>query len=236
MKGESPVLTGKQLREANSRDGLNLACWELGFRPEYEANGEVQRYMMSAFIEVNRGYLWKEVIASQPDGPDRLAFFLKTGGCLWDPFAGGYTSTLRRDVTEIVSQPHVVGITRDLELKRQKNWGVSWAGALFDYHPPILGFNRSEQRLLSCALPGATDEHLAEILGISVPTVKKLWISIYRRVDHHLPELISDAPRSGVPATGRGREKRRHLLGYLREHPEELRPLSRELGNATRPT
>ena len=28
---------------------------------------------------------------------------------------------------------------------------------------------------------------------------------------------------------GRGREKRRRLLAYLREHPEELRPFSRKL-------
>ena len=226
MKGESPLLTGKQLREANSRGGLNLVCWEAGFRPEYEANGEVQRYMMSAFIEVHRGYLWKEVIASQPDGPDRLDFFLKTGGCLWDPLAGGYTSMMTKDLTEIVSQPHVVGITRDLELRRQRDWAGSWVGALFDYHPPMLGFNRSEQRLLSCALSGATDEHLAGMLGISLPAVKKLWVSIYRRVEGGLPELIADPLPSDIPASGRGREKRRRLLAYLRDHPEELRPVS----------
>ena len=33
MRDESPLLTGKQLREANSRDGLNLACWESGVSP-----------------------------------------------------------------------------------------------------------------------------------------------------------------------------------------------------------
>ena len=63
MRGESPLLTGKQLREANSRGGLNLVCWEACIRPEYEAHGEVQRYMMSVFIQEHRGYLWKEVIS-----------------------------------------------------------------------------------------------------------------------------------------------------------------------------
>jgi hypothetical protein len=228
MRGESPLLTGKQLREANSRDGLNLVCWELGFRPEYEANGEVQRYMMSSFIQVHRGYLWKEVISAQSWSPDHLDFILKTGGHLWDPLAGGYTSTLREDPSEIVSKPHILGITRDLELKRQRDWGGSWVGALFDYHPPMLGLNRSEQRLLSCALPGATDEELAAMLGTSLPSIKKMWISIYRRVEDCLPELIPDPLRSDIPASGRGREKRRHLLTYVREHPEELRPLSRD--------
>ena len=227
MQGESPLLTGKQVREANSRGGLNLVCWEAGFRPEYEANGEVQRYMMSAFIQVHQGYLWKEAISVQSWSPDHLDFILKTGGCLWDPIAGGYTSTLRTDPSEIVSKPHILGITRDLELKRQGDWGGSWVGALFDYHPPILGLNRSEQRLLSCALPGETDEQLAGMLGTSLSGVKKMWVSIYRRVEECLPELIPDPLRSDIPASGRGREKRRHLLAYLREHPEELRPVSR---------
>jgi hypothetical protein len=65
-------------------------------------------------------------------------------------------------------------------------------GALFDYHPPMLRFNRSEQRLLSRALSGATDEHLAETLGTSLPAVKRTWVSIYREADGCLPELISD--------------------------------------------
>ncbi len=232
MKGESPLLTGKQLREANSRGGLNLVCWEAGFRPEYEGHGEVLRAMMSGFIQEHRGFLWKEVISAQSWSADHLDFVLKTGGHLWDPLAGGYTSTLRIDPREIVSQPHVLGKTRDLELRRQGDWGGSWVGALFDYHPPMLGLNRSEQRLLSCALPGATDEELAETLGTSLSTVKKIWVSIYRRVESCLPELISDSLPSETPASGRGREKRRRVLAYLREHPEELRPISRELVSA----
>ncbi len=227
VRGESPLLTGNQLREANSRDGLNMVCWEGCVRRGYETNGELQRYMMATFIQVHRGYLLKEAISSQCDTPDHLSFVLKTGGHLWDPLAGGYASTLGADLSEIVSKPHVVGITRELELKREGDWGGSWVGALFDYHPPMLGLNRSEQRLLACALPGATDEELAATLGTSLAAVKKMWVSIYRRVEECLPDLIPDSLPSDIPANGRGREKRRHLLAYLREHPEELRPVSR---------
>ena len=234
-RGESPVLTGKQLREANSRGGLNLVCWELCIRPEYEAHGEVHRHMMSVFIQEHRGYLWKELISGQSWSPDHLDFILKTGGLLWDPLAGSYTSTLRTDPSEIVSKPHILGITRERELKRQAGWESSWVGALFDYNPPLLGLNRSEQRLLACALPGPTDEQLAATLGASLPAVKKMWISIYRRVEECLPDLFPTLLPSDIPASGRGREKRRHLLAYLREHPEELRPVSRAYkGNSTR--
>jgi len=225
--GGSPLLTGKQLREGNSLGGLNLVCWEGCVRSEYERNGEVQRYVMSGFIQEHRGYLWKEVISSQSWSPDHLHFILRTGGYLWDPLACGYTPTLIKDANEIVSKPHILGITWALELEREGKWSGSWVGALFDYHPPIIGFSRSEQRLLSCALPGVTDEHLAEILEASLPAVKKMWVSIYRRVEDYLPWLIPDPLGWDPPATGRGKEKRRRLLVYLREHPEELRPVSR---------
>ena len=36
VKGESPFLSSKEIREANSRDGLNLVCWIIWVRPGYE--------------------------------------------------------------------------------------------------------------------------------------------------------------------------------------------------------
>jgi hypothetical protein len=83
--------------------------------------------------------------------------------------------------------------------------------------------------LLSCALSGATDEQLAGTLGTSLATVKKMWVSIYNRVEDRLPALIPDRLQTDASAGSRGREKRRGLLAYLREHPEELRPVSRRL-------
>jgi hypothetical protein len=185
--------------------------------------------MMAAFIEVHQGYLWKEIIGMQSESPDRLRHTLHTGGSLWDPIAGRYTAAVDKTLDEIVSTPHVVGITRELERKREGNWGGSWVGSLFDYHAPILAFSGSEQRLLSCALSGATDEQLAGTLGTSLATVKKMWVSIYNRVEDRLPALIPDRLQTDASAGSRGREKRRGLLAYLREHPEELRPVSRRL-------
>jgi hypothetical protein len=229
VNGESPLLTGKQLQEANARGGLNAVCWEVCTRAGYEADVELHRYILKAFIQDHQGYYWKEVISSPAD-PDHLKWMLNMGGFLWDPLAGGYTCMLRNDPDEVAAKPHVIGITRDLEINRtQGDWVGSWVGALFDYRPPILVFSRREQRLLSCALSGATDEHLAEMQGTSLSTVKKMWISIYARVEDCLPDLISDSLRTDPPANGRGTEKRRRLLAYLREHPEELRPVSRKL-------
>ncbi len=225
VKGESPFLSSNEIREANSRDGLNLVCWDNWVRPGYEVH---VRSMLPVFIEKHRGYFWKELISSQAQSPEHLEFVLKTGGYLWDPVAGAYAPTLRNAPGEIVASPHVLGTTAELELKRG-TWSGSWVGNLFDYHPPMLGFSRSEQRLLSYALPGVTDEQLAGMLEISLPAVKKMWVSIYRRVEDHLPELISNPLLPEIPTSGRGREKRRRVLDYVREHPEELRPFSRKL-------
>jgi hypothetical protein len=51
VRGKSPLLAGKELRQANSQGGLNLLCWEGTTRCGSELNGEWLRFMMSTFIE-----------------------------------------------------------------------------------------------------------------------------------------------------------------------------------------
>ncbi len=226
VSGQSPLLSERELRHANSRGGLNMVLFESCIRPGYEVNGELLRHNMSAFIEGHRGYLWKEIVSPQHENQDHLLFVLRTGGRLWDPNAACYRSTPEKDIPEMIRRPHVVGVRRDMN---RVEWAGSWVGALFDYHPPVLGFSPSEQRLLTCAITGTTDEQLAAILGISLSAVKKIWISIHHRVEDRMPSLLSRPSPSGTSANGRGKEKRRSLLSWLRDHPEELRPFSRKL-------
>ena len=70
------------------------------------------------------------------------------------------------------------------------------------------------------------------MLDVALPTVKKTWLSIYGRVDDHIPELVAGPDPSGLTDGRRGREKRRGVLAYLRNHPEELRPVAVEAGKA----
>jgi hypothetical protein len=169
------------------------------------------------------------VINAPAESADRLRWTLKTGGLLWDAAADRYVDSLNGNAEEIVSKPHVTGVRRKELMERPGLAAASWVGCLFDYHPPLLGFNRSEQRVLASALIGATDEQLSSTLGTSVPAIKKTWTSIYHRVADHLPDLVRDALQSDAGGAPRGREKRRELLAYLREHPEELRPVARKL-------
>ncbi len=84
---------------------------------------------------------------------------------------------------------------------------------------PILGFNDAQVAILSEAVFGLTDLEIADRLGVSHEAVKKRWQSVYDRVQRNLPGLLPP-PKPG----SRGTEKRRVLLTYLQEHPEELLP------------
>jgi hypothetical protein len=229
LRGDSPLLSEKQLRDANSRGGLNLLVWEGCASREFESDPELYRSVVDGFVHVHRGYLWKEAISAQAESAERLHWTMKTGGLLWDAAEDRYVDSLNGDAEAIARKPHVVGVGRKELLQRSWLSAGSWVGRLFDYHPPFLGFNRSEQRVLISALMGATDEQLSSSLMTSIPAIKKNWASIYHRVADHLPDLVRDASQSDAGGAPRGREKRRELLAYLREHPEELRPVSRKL-------
>jgi hypothetical protein len=54
--------------------------------------------------------------------------------------------------------------------------------------------------------------------------VKKRWHAIYERVEEVDRELLPPWNGNGSRPGARGAERRRQLLGYLRQHPEELRP------------
>jgi len=223
LNGNSPVLTEKQIQECNSRSGLNLITWEGCIRPGFEKHTEIYREVIRTFLRDHQGFLWKEVIASQAENVQLFQWTLSTGGLWWNPEKAKYVDTAK-DPAKIIETPHILGVTRAVETQRPS----SWVGDLFSYRPPQCGFSRSEQQLLLAALDGATDEELAKTLCVSLTTVKKTWVSIYGRAASRLPQLISNHCDT-EPSAYRGKEKRRRLLTYLRDHLEELRPFSVKL-------
>ena len=92
----------------------------------------------------------------------------------------------------------------------------------YEFAPPRLCLDRGQRELLKHALVNDDDEWIAEQLGISLSAVKKRWLLVYDAIgDRHF--LL--APRSLFKHSGqRGPEKRRHVLRYVAEHPEELHP------------
>ena len=89
----------------------------------------------------------------------------------------------------------------------------------FSYDPPMLGYSPGQRAVLLLARLGYTDQEIAATLGKSPDSVKKRWSSIYARFATTFPGRL---PAAGTSA--RGQEKRRTLLSYLKDRPEELRP------------
>jgi hypothetical protein len=224
LNGNSPVLSDKEVREANSGKGLNELVWETLPRQDFAERTELYHLMGGAYIEIHRGFRLKEMITSQAEGPRRLQWAIDAGGLYWDPKGARYVKSIKKGVEEFARNPQIVGITRELEFGRPG----SWVGSLFDYRPPRFWFSASEQRLLIHNIRERTETNgvLAKELGVSLPTIKKMWLSIYDRVAEYAPELMSGDAESGADGK-RGKEKRRRLLAYLQDHPEELRPVMR---------
>jgi len=224
LRADSPVLSDREVREANSGEGLNELVWEALPRPGFAECSEMYHLMGRAYIEVLRGFRLKEMITAQAESPQRLQWAIDAGGLCWDPKASRYVKSINKGNGEFARSPHIVGITRELERGRPG----SWVGTLFDYQPPLFYFSASEQRMLMRCMSTntGTNSALAQELNVSLPTVKKMWLSIYERVAARIPEWMAEDAQSAADSK-RGKEKRRRLLAYLQDHPEELRPVLR---------
>ena len=218
-RGESPLLSDKETREANRNSGLTLLVWEGALRAEYSDRADGFAALISAFLEQHRGFLLREIVTSSMT-LDQLLGVLRSGGQILNA-DGKYVDSVERPLNEVLAAPHYMGLTREVGLSRTG----SWVGSLFIHESPRFCFRPSEQRLLLTALQGGTDEELSDELGISHSAVKKTWLLIYERVTAYLPGFSPDH-EAAEGTSERGKEKKQRLLAYLRQHPEELRPAS----------
>ena len=217
--GSSPLLTAAQVAAANAKGGLNglyTRWWQANqlFGPAEQL--EIRRFMHDAGIAALRGYRLKELLI-QAYGEPAHEHALNAGfldRTHYDEFA-------RCQPVPPDDLPFLMGITREEAAQKQGHV----MPYLFIYHPPRFGFTRQQQKMLCLCLrlQDAPDTKLAEALDVSVSAVKNWWQLIYERVGKADPDLLPPASAGQT----RGPEKRRLLLQYLREHPEELRPYTK---------
>jgi hypothetical protein len=219
LAGQSPVLSDRQVREANSGGGLNMFVWDGGPTGTEIERLDVIQTVFVEFFNLHRGFQLKEII-TQSNSPHLLEAQLNSGGFLADEKGRYSKAAARKPLSEILSAPHHVGLTRELA---QRDFG-SWVSSLFVYDAPQFDFRTSEKRLLLAALDGGTDEQLAKSLGVSLSGVKKAWQRIYERVAECNPDLIPEKSDNRRKIPERGKTKKQKLLAYLREHMQELRP------------
>jgi hypothetical protein len=219
-RNDSPILDFFKIRAANSGDGLNVFVWEVDVRSAAD-----QEYLAVAvelgkgFFECCAGFNIKQVMGQHPWGrPFRTA--AGGGGWLVNNQSGEYAAPDDLDAVERAGRPFLFGLTRELAYTLPGNW----LATLFNYTPPRVFFTRAEQRLLNVALTGHTDQEIADVLAVSLSAAKRCWESVYARVSLRLAGLLPEDGFGLSPVGGRGAEKKRRLLSYLRDHPEELRP------------
>jgi DNA-binding CsgD family transcriptional regulator len=221
LSGELPVLNHEQVARANAGAGLNVVmCFEGwahdGLSPEQvlavrAKQGEALRLGLS-------GYRVKEFLA-YPLGEEALQWMLNAGARIRRHYFNYFrNSTVFRSVFS--QRPCLVGLNK----KEAFAYPGSSVAGLFIYTPPRFLFSRSQRVLLRHALSGETCETLAASLSVSRWTVKKRWHAIYERVADVDSELLPPSIAYGAHASSRGSERRRHLLNYLRQHLEEIRP------------
>ena len=224
LSRSSPILTDAEVRLANSTDGLNLMVWPACFSAEDETNVELRGACQAIFFERFRGFNVKR-LQTQAIHPVELHIAVNSGAKYLLDTDPNYSQDLGR--AECVAlQPHVLEVTRAMASQQPG----TWIHQFFAYRKPKIGLSRSEQRVLCAALQGGTDEELAKLLAISLSAVKKMWASVYLRVESTKASDLKFAPNANADGD-RGREKKQKLLVYLREHPEELRPYSMKLLN-----
>ena len=220
VAGGSPVLAPDAVRRANSGPGLNLIVLHYAEAPTTpERLRSVRDKQVETFFYVHGGYRYAEMLVEHRS--EHLRRFAIESGFRVRSEYGAYYRDHARPPGEC---PALLGITREETLPHP---GFHVA-RLFVYTPPRFYFKPREQDLLWHALLDRTDEEMAAALGVTVAAVKKRWVGLYDRAADIMPTLFPDSIFPDAPEAGpshRGQEKRRHLLRYLRLHPEELRPV-----------
>ena len=206
--GRSVVLPKTQLSGSDASDGLDLValtgtCLYEAMNPQQTTQAEMA--MAISFAKLHVGYRLNRIFIETRNSRHRK--YLESSG-VW------------RVVAEF---PRSGSAFLVLTAKEAFSVSGSVAALLFQYREPVLHLRNSEKELLSKSMNGETDNELAARLNLSLPAIKKRWVSVFDRIAEVRPDLLPDAERRGLQES-RGPQKRHRILAYLRSHPEELRP------------
>ncbi len=221
--GGTPFLGVEQVGIANAGDGLNLAAIS-GFG---EFSGDDEAQLMVALLEDFRARVAGFHVKSLFTECYR-EIFRTIAPTMMLPVREYSPDALRAAKIPAEHAPFVLSSRFDDTRFGETSFLIS---LYYEYTRPRFGFDLVEQRVLRLAVEGLTDEELGAVLAMSLAIVKKRLRGIY--------EKVADAP--GLPLISkwhaqdgmRAPELRRHLIAYLRNHPEELAPYDLRRAKAT---
>jgi len=204
--GRTRLPDERELARANARGEVGMLVLHYAQDAIDPGSPRVQQVLLTAmrqFRQAHGGWhlcdVWQEALSEGGDYLQGMGF--------------------RRRTRRGAGQPDLHGLSRDEAARAFPGTPVQ---DVFHFVTPQMRFSGAERRMLRLAVADLPDEDIGDEIGISAHTLKKLWRSAFERAGEQLPDLF----RSGGDAAAgtRGPEKRRHLLHYLRQHHEELRP------------
>lgn len=216
LAGESPLLSPGAIAASHSAEGVNVIGIDFAFYQESWLRPATLRWLPVAQNSA------RDFLA----GYRLRSYYREIFGrdLFWISRAGGFRleTDYRKGPHAAVSQltppqrPYLFGMNADQAKRRSGTMG----SIFFQAQAPQLHFSTAEQELLLLALRNVGDEEAAKVLNVSVHTIKMRWRSAFDRTSQNRPDLFP----AHEPGTPRGNERRTLLLGYLRDHLEELRP------------
>lgn len=213
--GSFQPMSDREIGVENARGTLTMLILHFSQRPLDVSNPYVHSVMAVA----------NDAFRAFHDGYNQRAVYFECGA-LDDVVAASSGFEPRRYADQdalaalpLERRPAFWGLTREQAKARPPG---SPARNSFEHHPPLFRFSASQRRLLWLALFDESDETLLPLLGVSIHGLKKLWRGIYERVEDRSPEFFGES--AGDEEGKRGPEKRRQVLAYVRQRPEELRP------------
>jgi hypothetical protein len=213
--GSWPLLSPSEIRAANSGGGLNALTTRWGWRDmagDEEATRCLRAFMDRSYPLFYRGYRYKHLLMPAY-GEWPYKSLLRAGYRLLTDYSDHFRSNPPAPAPD--EHPYVLEADRETSATAEG----TLVSRIFDYVPPRFFFKPHEQELLRAAILGYSEREIAETVSVGSEAVKKRWEAIYERV-RDVDLCLLPGSRDGA----RGMEKRRHLLQYIREHLEEIRP------------
>ncbi len=209
--GDDPFLDEPSFAKANARDGLSVVVIHNGFDETIEPRflPDALSVMSENFVNMHTGSNLKIVMHEAFGIPADIAIDL---GMRITRYSAGHEALIASVPPD--RTPIITTMTRAYAEQHPGN--LVMAQTFLRFSPPQCDLSGAERRLLRLALEGTPDDVVADVLQIAPRTLKKRWADVYARMER----VTGIAPGGG--GGRRGAEIRRHVLRYVRQHPEEM--------------